>query len=194
LKSTFSHKSKEIKDNDIYKEKLANDNNITNYIIIDARKSDLKLIKNNVLNSPLKNYYDLSDIDWELCDKQSCKSYMKEICGLWNLGNTNIDLLATQYHLCTDTITNYLSKGNKLNWCIYDKQINYLNGRQKGLQKFDNRKPVICITTNERFNSQTEATEYYHLYKTGVNDCCCGRIASAGKHPITGEKLVWKYA
>ena len=101
--------------------------------------------------------------------------------------------MSAQYHLCKATIVKYLVLGNKLKWCIYNKHINYINGRQKALKTFDSRKAVICITTNKKFNSQTEASEYYNIYKTGICDCCNGRIASAGKHPVTGEKLVWKF-
>lgn len=183
----------ENQENDKLKEQIAKNNFIKHYITIDARESNQEWIKNSIINSKLNELYNLDEINWNLADKQSYKSYVREICDLWNTGKTTTDLLSSQYHLCKTTIIKYLKIGNKLKWCIYNKHVNYINGRQKALKTFDNRKPVICITTNKIFNSQKEATEYYHIYKTGINDCCNGRIASAGKHPETGEKLIWKF-
>lgn len=50
---------------------------------------------------------------------------------------------------------------------------------------------VICITTGEIFNSIKE-TEL-KLKICHIVDCCRGKRNYAGKHPVTGEKLVWRY-
>ena len=53
---------------------------------------------------------------------------------------------------------------------------------------------VQCITTGRKFNCLKEAGEYYHVNSyTDIGACCRGKLKSAGKHPDTGEKLVWKY-
>jgi group I intron endonuclease len=52
-------------------------------------------------------------------------------------------------------------------------------------------KKVICITTNKIFETIKEGAEYYNCNKNCVSACCRGKISYAGKHPITGEKLVW---
>lgn len=55
-------------------------------------------------------------------------------------------------------------------------------------------KKVICITTNEIFDSLTEASKKYNTYTTCISKNCMGvRLKSAGKHPETGEPLVWMY-
>ena len=54
-----------------------------------------------------------------------------------------------------------------------------------------NSKKVRCITTNEIFNSLKEASEKYNT--SHISKCCKGKIKSAGKHPVTGEKLIWEY-
>lgn len=181
--------------NDKYKQTLAKQNGIVNYIYIDIRYSKLEYAKNSIINSELPKLLNFkeNDINWNEVFVNSLNSKIKSIYNDWNAQKYSIDELANLYHLNPFTIRSYLKTGNKLKLCIYDKQINYKKGREKGLKTFDNRKPVICITTNKIFNSQKEATEYYHIYKTGINDCCNGRIASAGKHPETGEKLIWKF-
>ena len=30
--------------------------------------------------------------------------------------------------------------------------------------------------------------------RSNITDCCKGRNKTAGKHPITGERLHWRYA
>lgn len=180
--------------NDKYKQDLAIQNGIINYINIDIRYSKLEYAKSSIINSELPSIlnFDIYNIDWNAIFINSLNSKVKSICNDWNTQKYSVEELSCLYHLSTSTIQSYLKEGNKLNLCIYDKNINYKKGREKALKTHDIRKPVRCITTNEVFNSQKEASEYYGIYKTGISDCCSGRIASCGKHPDTNEKLVWE--
>lgn len=181
--------------NDKYKQQLAKQNGITNYISVDIRYSKLEYAKNSIINSELPRLLNFKEynINWNEIFINSLNSTIKSIIIAWNTQKYSVEELACLYQLSTSTITSYLKIGNKLKLCIYDKHINHKNGGKKALKTHDIRKPVICITTNEIFNSQSDAAEYYHIYKTGISDCCTGRIASAGKHPETNEKLVWKF-
>ena len=38
-----------------------------------------------------------------------------------------------------------------------------------------------------------EASEKYNIYNGDIVNCCKKKRKSAGKHPITGEKLKWEY-
>lgn len=53
------------------------------------------------------------------------------------------------------------------------------------------KKSVICINTGEIFTSIKEASFYYRASQ--ISKCCRGEQESSGKHPITKEKLLWKY-
>ena len=55
-----------------------------------------------------------------------------------------------------------------------------------------NSKKVICITTGEKFNSQTEASDHYNVATSGISLCCKGKQKHAGKL-LDGTKLQWKY-
>ena len=54
-------------------------------------------------------------------------------------------------------------------------------------------KRVRCIATDEIFGSVAEAAVKYNGDKTGIAKCCRGKLNTSGKHPVTGEKLVWRY-
>ena len=54
-------------------------------------------------------------------------------------------------------------------------------------------KTVECITTKEIFKSIKEASKKYNINDTSISRCCKNKSKYAGKHPVTGEKLVWRY-
>lgn len=51
---------------------------------------------------------------------------------------------------------------------------------------------VVCLNTREVFGSCKEAREWCGG-KGEIGACCKGDLKSAGKHPITGERLAWVY-
>jgi len=61
------------------------------------------------------------------------------------------------------------------------------------------RKPfsrkVICLTTGEIFISLKEAGSKYNIAPSSISACCSINKVnkSGGKHPETGEKMVWEY-
>lgn len=55
-----------------------------------------------------------------------------------------------------------------------------------------NSKPIILLNTLEVFSCTREACEKYNIKSFGnVIECCNGNRKSAGKHPVTGERLHW---
>ena len=55
-------------------------------------------------------------------------------------------------------------------------------------------KAVLCIELNKIFGSAMEAGRETGIKQQNISKCCNGKLQSAGKHPVTGEKLHWKYA
>lgn len=117
----------EEKDNDKYKYNTAIKNGIKpkNYVVIDFRYSTLEWGKEHILNSRLNEIFDLSDIDWEQCEKYALKNIVKEVCDYWhehvevNKEKLNLKKLSHIFCLNRDTIGKYLNKGYKLGWCNY---------------------------------------------------------------------------
>lgn len=52
-------------------------------------------------------------------------------------------------------------------------------------------KQIICLTTGEVFVDLVSAMKW--CGSTHIHSCCKGKRKSAGKHPLTGEKLQWQY-
>ena len=93
-----------------------------------------------------------------------------------------------------------------LEWCTAEYNSNYGTRilRMIKAQKGQNRpsvrgsnstraRKVQCVTTGKKFNCITEAAKYYYVERRSITSCCQGKRKSSGKHPVTGEKLVWKY-
>ena len=51
--------------------------------------------------------------------------------------------------------------------------------------------PVYCKELDKIFASQAEASRQTGVGQQDISRCCNGKSQSAGKHPITGEKLHW---
>lgn len=123
-------KLSEQQNNDKIKEDNAIKNNIRNYIIIDCRKSEMEYIKNNLLNSKLKELINLSNIDWIKCEKYCTNNLIKTVC---EYKRDNIDLstfeIAKKFNLSDVTIRRYLIIGSNIwDWINYN-----------GVDEFKNR-------------------------------------------------------
>lgn len=65
--------------------------------------------------------------------------------------------------------------------------------KQKQKMKEINSCPVRCLETQQIFSSRKEAAQWCGLKSSsGISDCLSGAKKSAGKHPITKEKLHWE--
>ena len=104
---------------DSLKTQLAIDNNV-NIIRIDCFYSNCDYITKSVLSSELAQVFDLSKIDWGLCNNKATKSIVKMVCDLYN-DNPEIRVkeIADKLHLRESTISEYLYKGNELGFCKY---------------------------------------------------------------------------
>ena len=54
-------------------------------------------------------------------------------------------------------------------------------------------KQVICLNNMKIFNTTVEASKYAGVCDVTIQSCCNGKTYTAGKDPITKEKLQWEY-
>lgn len=138
-------------------------------IRINCFKSDMCYIKNSILNSELFNIFDFSKVDWLKCEEFALKNIVKEVCNYWNKKEdweTTKDL-ADVFEFDSTTIRNYLKKGMKLGWCIYDgkkeadKNNNRADGRNKkrcskAVEVFKDRKSFGIFESTAELERQSE--------------------------------------
>ena len=171
--------------NDILKEKIAKENGIKNYIAIDCRKSEAYYIMNNIIISDLSNLFNLSQINYKICHEYACNSLVKITCDLWNSGINDTKTIANNLKLGRSTIIHYLKQGLELNWCNYNPQKEMIKG------SISKSKKVYCIEMDKVFLSVNQAARELKINHGSISACCLGKIKSAGRHKITGEKLHW---
>lgn len=139
--------------NDKNKKDLALNNGINHYIIIDADKTDSDYIKNNIINSELKNYIDFSKINWNevllRCEKpiliDVCEEFLKS-------NNITTGMICKKFGLSYSVVQNYLKRGTKLGLCNYNpkeyRRYNYFVN-----DTGNNTIPIKCIEKNSYFKS-----------------------------------------
>lgn len=180
---------------DYLKDNLASQHGIK-VIRIDSKESDIDYIANNINNSELSNYFDLSGIDWGMIEKNSFSSLQMRVINLWE-EYKDISTILKETKLSRCTVVRYLNKGAKNGMCSYDAKEQYRLSGLKNIEKAysANRVKIVCLETGQVFGSFREANEWlgYSEGNSSISDYLKNRLQSAGKHPVTKEKLHWMY-
>lgn len=95
--------------NDEIKERLARENSIANYIVIDCRKSKFDFIKNSIVSSELAKHFDISLINWETVEIESIKSLKLEANKMWLNGYSDLSYIAKKLRVHKNTVKKYIS-------------------------------------------------------------------------------------
>ena len=156
------------KENDKSKYELAISNGIKHYIVVDARKSTYEWMKNSIINS-LSEYFDMSDVNWDMCASNANNSILIDICNDYDKFK-NPDYLCEKYHLTYPTIRRYIREGSKINLVSYNdfqKTVKRIKG-----QKISNKiaKKLICIETGEIFESVSFVNRRYNIKLSNIKN------------------------
>lgn len=191
--STFNNK----KDNkgkfiDNYKDNLAKQHG---YIIIriNCNYKDILIrydyIKNNIINSKLKDILNLSNVDLEECNNFAQISILIKVSKLWNNNIRSYDELKNELHFDRPTIRKYLKK------CSESKLIKESYSEILSIvRKYSNKKlaiskgqKVLCNETGEIFNTYKEANKKYHAE---LSNYFSKNYKTSGHLP-NGTRLTW---
>lgn len=88
---------------------------------------------------------------------------------------------------------------DNLEWCTVKYNTNYGTAIQRrsekitGKQRQDKMTRVICLETQQIFDSCKDAANWCGVHYSLIGGCCSGKRKSAGKHPTTRQKLHWMY-
>lgn len=173
---------KEEQKNDLLKINLANENGIKNYIIIDARISDIDFIKNNIIKSKLVELLKIKDVCWDDVDKKCIYSLMKEA---WDIKNKNTNIstseISRNLKISKATVIKWLKIGKQLNMCHYDAKEESHNCIKRNSDK---AKRVVLAYKDGRFVGEYESASYIEknsekmfgelLYSSEIRRVCNG--------------------
>lgn len=174
-------------ENDKLKYNLAIQNNISpeNYIIIDARYSELEWLKESCIKS-LYATFDLSHVDWGVTWENAQKSIVYDVWSAWNnrdVSKEGVFYMRKKFKLGKSTITNYLKRGNNINMCIYDsdeekdKRVLYLkNAISKEVYQFDKKNNIFI----KKFSSISDAGRELNIKNSGISNSCIGKYSQSG--------------
>jgi len=167
---------KKEKENDELKYNLALKNGIKEYIIIDCRYSNFEWLKENFIKS-LKDYFDISKIDWQDIYNNSMKNYMLEACKLYN-ENLKLSYICELLKLSQTSIRNYLKIGTSLKLCNYDpKEIMHKVGKLKGIKvdQYDLNDNYIAT-----YESMGEASRKTNTLQSKISLCVNNKRKTTG--------------
>lgn len=165
--------------NDKLKEKLAKENNIVEYVIVDARNSTVEWLIENIDKS-IGRHFDFSGINFLEIFKKSQSSIVLKVWSLYNQ-DKQIDEIASILKLKPQIVYKYVSRGIKLNICKKTRRIGNITNCRKVSQY---NKDGVFIKS---FNSIREAHNITGVSESGITSCCSkNRIKSSGGY-------IWKY-
>lgn len=147
------------------KNNMAIEHNIC-VIRIDCSISNAEYIEESIYSSLLNVIFDLSNVDWKLCEELAQKNIVKEVCSAYNTIQRNTVNLSKMFGISRPTVDEYLKMGTTFGWCDYSSQISReLNSRQTS-------RPIISINQNgtieHYFNgcySDINKIKYYYNIK-----------------------------
>lgn len=185
----------EEKKNDEFKKEKAINNGVKHYISINCTKSYLDFIKNNIIKSGLSELLDLSKVDWNQCAEFAADNMIKIVCDIKRLNpEYSTRDIAKLTKLSYSTIINYLKFGNQLCWCEYSVEQSFKDRGQKMRgANHPNARKVVCLNTNEIFNTMSEIKNKYNMGISHIGQCCKDERRSSGIDLDTGEPLRWMY-
>lgn len=167
IKSGRGKTLEEEQENDIIKKRLAENNGVKHYIVVNCKHSDPEWIKNNILNSCLVDIFNLSDIDWQECHRFACNSQIRASCEFWDNGLESTVKIAEKMNLSKTTVIRYLKIGAELGLTTYSPTP---------------KKKVVQLSIDNVYQREWESISEVQnaLRASHISDACRGRRSTAG--------------
>ena len=167
---------------DQLKDELASQHNIV-VIRIDCDYKDdnrCDYIQHNIINSELNQLFDLTNIDWRLCNEQGMKKMVKEVAELYNKGFSTKAICQQTQH-SQSTVARWLKQARSVGLCDYNNHEARIRG---GLTITIHNIPVNQYTMDGHYVathvSMTEAKRTLGLSGGNISICCSNPKRSTG--------------
>ena len=142
----------------------------------------------NITEEEIQEKLNKKDIRVILLNTKEIFPTMKQCVEKYDVSYSNIS------QCCSGKIkkAGKLNDGTPLVWMYYRDYSNITEEEKRNkMKEADSR--VILLNTNEIFPSITEGAKEYNINQGNISQCCNKKLKSAGKHPVTGEKLIWMF-
>ncbi|MEQ6355268.1 zinc-ribbon domain-containing protein [Lysinibacillus sp. M3] len=173
FKAFSSRSSNFERENDKIKEALAMSNGIDNYIVIDARKSEIGFIKESIIKSKLSEVFNLKELEWDYINEKSCKSNKVELLNMYLNGRRDFKIMAKDLNVDYATVMvwiKYWSKTGKIEY-----------------SPLDTRKKVVQLTMNLEFVKEWDSVADVRKYFKNVN-----KVLKNERSNDKGSRFIYK--
>lgn len=181
-----------VRELDKQKMSLAAEHGILHYFTIPADKSDVEYLRESVIMSGLLERIGIlpQDVDWTAVNNLTMAGVPQRCLDLWQAGTRDVKTIARIVKISTDSVSLYLKEYASFGLCDYS----VYDQKKIGLELAHEHKkrPVICQTTGEMFDSIRAASKQCGISERALQNHLKGRCQSSGKD-ANGCKLKWKY-
>ena len=177
----------EEQENDYYKHKLAIENGIKHYIVLNCKKSTYEWIENSIASSGLLQILEINsdNINWQQIRLNSERSLVEAVSADYAKSQHGIQEIADRHGLCVATVYNYLIRGDSLGLCNYAPK--YKKRRVVAILK--DSKTIMeasSVAKMHRILNYSHSSIFYLCNKMGVNGRGKSRFATTKKHGKIG--------
>ena len=134
-----------IQENDIYKYKLAKENGISNYVVLDCQISDAQYIMNNILKSELIKFYDFSNVNWTDIGTKSLTSVFTNAINLLLEGVSGYDIL-DRCKISSYTLNRYVKRAKKIGMIPVDFKYPVKWNKNQQIRTPEKKKPFATYS------------------------------------------------
>lgn len=143
----------EVKEIDRKKESIAFEHGLI-VIRLECLESRGKVIESEI-KEKLSDLFDMSSIDWRMCSYRAISNKYRKFCDLWNNGYRSTSDISSITGSSANYISKCLQECSFYGLCDYDPK----EAVKVGARKSTNGKRIICLNTNEEFNSAEECSK-----------------------------------
>lgn len=164
--------------NDLYKQELAINNGIQNYITLDCRNSRSQWIKSSVLTSELPRilHFSEEDIDWQKCASYASSNIAYDVCKYYMENDvTYIDIMH-HFHIGKHAVQTYIQQGAENGWCKYIHNTSVTSC--KPIDVYLNGKYVCTSPSAKLLSRESEKLFGIYLNSSRITACVNHKIES----------------